>query len=117
MRYSNLKGALLKMGFVLLCSGMVIPAATATCPAQEGEFQLPDYYPESFSGYGCIDSINYDGVVIDDRLMRFSLEATFHTPKKPTASWMCFEPGYLAHYIRNEDNEIESLWYIQNCRK
>ncbi len=114
MRYSNLKGVVLRVGFILLCAGMVIPATA--CWAQESTFQLPDFYPESFSGYGCIDSINGDGVVIDDRLMRFSMAATFHTPKKPSASWLRFEPGYLAGYIRNDDNQIESLWYIQPCK-
>ena len=114
MRCSNLKSVLLKMGFILLCAGMVIPATA--CWAGENAFKLPDFYPESFSGYGCIDSINGDGVVIDDRLMRFSLAATFHTPKMPNASLQRFESGYLAGYISNDDNEIESLWYIQPCK-
>ena len=104
MRYANLKGVLLKMGFVLLCAAMVMP--TATGRAQESEFKLPDFYPESFSGYGCIDSIDSDGVVIDDRSMRFSATATFHTPTKPNAG-----------YIRNADKEIESLWFIRPCRQ
>ena len=114
MRYSNLKGVLLRVGFILLCAGMVIPATAGW--AQESTFELPDFYPESFSGFGCIDSINGDGVVIDDRLMRFSLAATFHTPKMPNASWQRFEPGYMAGYIWDDDNEIESLWYIQPCK-
>jgi len=114
MRYSNLKGVVLRVGFILLCAGMVIPATAGW--AQESTFKLPGFYPESFSGYGCIGGITGDGVVIDDRLMRFSMAATFHTPKKPTASWLHFEPGYLAGYIWNDDNkEIESLWYIKPC--
>ena len=114
MRFANLKGVLLKIGFMLLCAGMVIPATAGW--AQENTFELPGFYPESFSGFGCIDSITGDGVVIDDRFMKFSMSATFHTPKKPTASWLRFEPGYLAGYIWNDDdNEIESLWYIQPC--
>jgi len=114
MRCSNLKSILLKMGFILLCAGMVITAAA--CWAQESAFKLPDFYPDSFSGYGCIDSIDANRVVIDDRLMRFSLAATFHTPKMPIATWQRFESGYLAGYIWNDDNEIESLWYIQPCK-
>ena len=115
MGYANLKGVLLKMGLVLLCAGMVIPATA--CLAEETAFNLPDFYPENFSGYGCIDGIDGDGVVIDDRLMRFSMGATFHTPGKNDTNWMRFEPGYLAGYIWNEDdNKIESLWYIQPCK-
>ena len=114
MRYAKNKGVLLKIGFMLLCAGLLIPATA--CLAGESAFNLPDFYPESFSGYGCIDSINGDRVVIDDRLMRFSMAATFHTPNMPTASWLRFEPGYLAGYIWNDDNEIESLWYIKPCK-
>ena len=115
MRYSNLKYVLLKMGLVLLFAGMVMPAATGW--TQESQFKLPDFYPESFSGYGCIDSIDSDGVVIDDRSMRFSVSATFHTPQEKTANWLRFEPGYLAGYIRNADKEIESLWFINQCSR
>lgn len=115
MRYSNLKGVLLKMGLVLLCAGMAMPAAIGW--AQESQFKLPDFYPESFSGYGCIDSIDSDAVVIDDRLMRFSVSATFHTPQEKKANWLRFEPGYLAGYIRNADKEIDSLWYIRPCSR
>jgi len=114
MRYANLKGVLLKMGFILLWAGILIPATA--CLAQETTFQLPDFYPDSFSGYGCIDSINGDGVVIDDRLMRISPAATFHTLKNGQAGWLSFDPGYLVGYISNEDNVIESLWYIQPCK-
>lgn len=114
MGYANLKGVVLKMGFILLWAGILIPATA--CLAQETTFQLPDFYPENFSGYGCIDSISADGVVIDDRLMRFSPAATFHTPQKGQASWLSFDPRYLAGYITNDDNEIESLWYIQPCK-
>jgi hypothetical protein len=111
---ANNRGVMLKIGFILLCAGLLIPAAAAW--AQDGAFKLPDFYPENFSGYGCIDSINGDGVVIDDRLMRFSLAATYHTPNRPTASWLLFEPGYMVGYIWNDDEKIESLWYIQPCK-
>ncbi len=43
------------------------------------------------------------------------MAATFHTPNEEKANWLRFEPGYLAGYIRNADNEIESLWYIKPC--
>jgi len=115
MRHSNLKGVLLQLTLMSLCAVMVMPASAGW--AQESEFNLPDFYPESFSGYGCIDSIDSDGVVIDDRLMRFSMSATFHTPEEQKANWLRFEPGYLAGYIRNADKEIDSLWYIKPCSR
>lgn len=80
------------------CSG-------ARLPGLQGQFDV--------NGDGVIDSL--DGVVIDDRWMRFSMAATFHTPNEEKANWLRFEPGYLAGYIRNADNEIESLWYIKPC--
>ncbi len=110
---ANNRDVMLKIGFMLLFAGLLIPAAAGW--AQEGAINLPDFYPETFSGYGCIDGITSDGVVIDDRLMRFSISAKFHTPGKRDTNWMRFEPGYLAGYIRNADNEVESLWYIQPC--
>ena len=114
MRYANLKCVLLKMGLILLCAGMVMP--TATCLAQENNIELPDFYPDSFSGQGCIDSITFDRVVIDDRLMTFAIGATFHTPKLKEAAWSTFSEGHMAGYVRNEANEIASFWYIQDCR-
>lgn len=114
MRYANMKHALLKTAVILVCAGLVLPVATGL--AQENNMKLPDFYPENFSGHGCIDSMTYDRVVIDDRLMKFSAGATFHTPRIKVAAWSSFSEGDMAGFIVNDDNEIESFWYIQSCR-
>jgi hypothetical protein len=113
MRDATLKGVWLKIGLVLFCAGLVMPAAAGW--TQETTITLPDFYPESFSGTGCIDTITYDRAVIDDRLLLFYQGATFHTPNKKRAGWMDFDPGYMVGFIMNKDKEIESLWYIKPC--
>ncbi len=114
MRSANLKYVLLKIGLALLFAGIILPAAL--CLAQENSTTLPEFYPESFSGQGCIDRITARLVVIDDRLWQFSSAATFHTPKMPQAYWSRFRRGYRVGFIKNSENQIESLWYIQKCR-
>jgi hypothetical protein len=114
MRSANLKYVLLKIGLALLFAGIILPAAL--CLAQENSTTLPEFYPESFSGQGCIERITARLVVIDDRLWQFSSAATFHTPKMPQAYWSRFRRGYRVGFIKNSENQIESLWYIQKCR-
>jgi hypothetical protein len=114
MRYATLNKVWLKIGLVLLCAGLVMAAAAGW--AQENSIRLPDFYPESLSGTGCIDTIDHDRAVIDDRLMIFYQGATFHTPNKKRAGWMDFDPGNMVGFIINEENEIESLWYMKPCQ-
>ena len=114
MRSVNRVNGLWRIGLVLLLVGIGVPAAV--CLAQENSTTLPEFYPESFSGQGCIDRITARLVVIDDSSWQFSSAATFHTPKMPQAYWSRFRRGYRVGFIKNSENQIESLWYIQKCR-
>ena len=105
---------LLKIGFVFLISGIIM--LTTVGAAQQSVVELPDYYPDRFSGAGCIDSLTAKRVVIDDRTLKLSPDTTFHTLKTQHASRSQFRAGMQVGYVKNSQNELESIWYIQKCR-
>ena len=106
--------ALLKIGLFFLTGGIIMLATV--CAAQQSALELPDYYPQRFSGAGCIDSLTAKRVVIDDGTLKLSPNTTFHTLKNQFASRSQFREGMRVGFIKNSQNEIESVWYIQRCR-
>ena len=76
---------------------------------------MPDHYPERFSGHGCLNRIEGNEVVIDDRLYKFASDATFHTPQSPFASRSSFREGARVGFVKSGEKKIESLWYIDKC--
>ena len=86
------------------------------CAGQHSPVELPDYYPERFSGAGCIDSLTDKRMVLDDRTLKLSPNATFHALKTQYSARARFGVGLRVGYIKNSQNEIESVWYIQKCR-
>jgi hypothetical protein len=87
--------------------------------AQEGKFmreewRVPDFYPQKgFDGYGKIDRIDKDGVVIDDTVWKFSRQIRFATPRDRHAGISSFSVGDTAAYLLNAEREVTSLWYIE----
>lgn len=114
MQSAKTSDVLLKIGLVLLLIGILLPTALGF--ARQSAKKLPANYPETFSGQGCIDQIVAQKVVIDDRLYKLSGDVTFNTPEKKNASRSWFRPGRFVGFVKNSQNEIESLWYIQKCR-
>ena len=95
--------------------GTVLPVFT--CQAQEqvkGEWGLPDHYPDGFDGWGHVERLTDEEVVIDDTLMALSPQAEFHTLTKSNVSRAEITVGSLTGFIKNTNNEIISLWMIQN---
>ncbi len=84
--------------------------------AQQSLVELPDYYPDRFSGVGCIDSLTDKGVVIDDYMLKISPDTTFHTLKSQHVSRARFGVGMRVGFVKNSQNELDSIWYIQKCR-
>ena len=114
MNYKATSYAFLKIGLIVFLTGLFL-MPSAICLAQQDMDELPDFYPESFSGDGCIGRIATNKMVIDDRSFKFAPDITFHTPNEDVLpSW--FRKGMRVGYIKNSQNEIESIWYIQNCR-
>ena len=88
MKYKATSYAFLKIGLALFIAGLIL-IPSAICLAQQDIEDLPDFYPESFSGDGCIDRMTTNKMVIDDRSFRLSSVITFHTPNEDVLrSWL-----------------------------
>jgi hypothetical protein len=77
------------------------------------EWKVPKFYPSGFDGYGKIERIDQEGVVIDDTVWKFSRQIRFATPKDRNAGIYAFSAGDTVAYLLNQDREITSLWYIE----
>jgi hypothetical protein len=104
----------MKIGLVLLIGGFIL--LTTVGAAQQSVIELPDYYPDRFSGVGCVDSLTDKGVVIDDLMFKISPNTTFHTLKTQYASRAGFRAGMRVGFVKNSHHELDSIWYIQQCR-
>ena len=106
---------------ILICIGLALFLANTAIPssisyAQRGvkpEVVLPKHYPNGFDGFGRIDRIAVDEVVIDDDLIPLASYVLYNTPKEMNAPSYLFVPGSLVGFIKNSENAIESLWLIE----
>ena len=78
---------------------------------------MPEGYPDGFDGWGCIDRITDDEVVIDDVSMALARIIDYNLPEADYKPKRYFKKGILAGYIKNDNNEIESLWLIKKCSR
>lgn len=110
-----------KIHRMLLCAGLALCLVAAAipstpCHAQQRvkpEVVLPEHYPDGFHGYGRIDAIDSQSVVIDDCVHKLSPGVTYSTPKREHASLYDFRPGVLAGFLLNDRKEVISLWLIE----
>jgi len=77
------------------------------------EWKVPEFYPRGFDGYGKIERIDDEGVVIDDTVWKFSRQIRFATPRDRNAGISSFSAGDTAAFLLNENREVISLWYIE----
>jgi hypothetical protein len=77
------------------------------------EWKVPKFYPRGFDGYGKIEKIEDNGVVIADTGWKFSPDIKFATPEDRNAGIYAFSEGDTVAYLVNKDREITSLWYIE----
>ena len=104
--------------FLIIClvGPVIFPQVS---PAQGRYFKeewlgrFPDFYPRGFDGYGRIDRITDEEVVIGDALFKLASNARYSTPRRPNASSGSFETGRLVGYMLNSGREIKSLWFIE----
>lgn len=102
------------LGLVLILALMALLAGVgSTGSNSEGGVGLPKHYPDQFSGFGRIDRIASDEIVIDDLLYRLASSVTYHTPTRTNASRSWFRTGNLVGFVLNSEQEIVSLWLIQ----
>jgi hypothetical protein len=105
---------------VLLILCLVAPVVLPEVSQAQGRYfkeewlgLLPDFYPRGFDGYGHIDRITFEQVVIDDAFFKLAPDVRYSTPRRKNASINSFETGRLVGYILNDSHEIESLWFIE----
>ena len=77
------------------------------------EWKLPDFYPRGFDGYGVIDRITDNEVVIGDTFFKLSFDVQYNTQRNKNTSDYSFKAGRRVAYLLNKEREIESLWLIK----
>ena len=100
------------LGGFLLLMGLTADAGQAQGRYYREQWKLPEFYPRGFDGYGIIDRINVNEVVISDSLLKLSPKVKFNTPRSKNTSDYHFTKGRSVAYLLNENREIESLWLI-----
>jgi hypothetical protein len=105
---------------VILCLALaafltagVIPAGVGQAERRvKGEWVLPKHYPDGFHGYGYLDRIAQDEIIINDSVLKLAPSAIYATPGSEIAASSDFKLGDLVGYLKNAKNEVESLWLI-----
>ena len=98
----------------LIAFGIGIPAGVSAGEQKiRGEWILPAHYPAGFDGYGYIDRIAAEEVVIDESLLRLSPAATYTTLESIVSKREDFTDGDLVGYLLNSEREVISLWLIE----
>ena len=77
------------------------------------EWKLPDFYPRGFDGYGRIDKIFEDRIIINDSSKKLSRSTVYGVPSSPHASKSSFRVGNTVAYLLDQRRDIISLWLIK----
>lgn len=106
---------------LIICIGLAIFVGGLGVPASvKGEEQkvipewiMPKHYPPAgFDGYGYINRISKEEVVIDDDLFKLARSVIYVTPTN-LSSPSNFGPGDVVGYLKNSKHEIISMWLIE----
>jgi hypothetical protein len=106
------------IGLAIFLGGLYAPASVK-CEEQKviPEWIMPKHYPpDGFDGYGYIDRISKEEVVIDDDLFKLARSAIYVTPTNEMSSHSNFGPGDVIGYLYNSDREINSIWLIKKSQ-
>ena len=104
----------------MLCAGLALFILGALTPAgpchAQGKFKpeivLPPGYPGGFDGFGKIDRIAPDEVVIEDRLWPLAVHVEYNTPQERNTTPGLFVPGKLVGFLLDSQGRITSLWML-----
>ena len=77
------------------------------------EMVLPSYYPNEFDGFGRVDRIEGDEIVINDRLLRLSSRYTFSTKRSQRAAREILKAGDMVGFTIGSDGLVAALWLIE----
>jgi hypothetical protein len=104
----------LGLAMVFMWSAVTVNFSYAQGRFMREEWKVPEFYPQKgFDGYGIIDVIDQDGVVIADTYLKFSRQVRFATPRDRNAGRYAFSVGDTVGYLLNAEREVTSLWYIE----
>ena len=110
----RIKHILICAGLALFIAGVAIPSGLTYAERRvKPEIVLPKHYPNGFNGYGHIDSIERDNIVIDDSFYRLSPDVQYNTPTVKNASKAFFRVGDRVGFLTNSEDEIISLWLLK----
>jgi hypothetical protein len=112
--HHRIKQIIAGIALALIVAGICIPASAGAGEQKvKGEWILPEHYPAGFDGYGYINRIAAEEVVIDDSLLRLSPAVIYTTLISVMAGSDDFTDGDLVGYLTNSEQEIISLWLIK----
>jgi hypothetical protein len=115
--HDRIKQIIVGIALALIVAGICIPASAGAGEQKvKGEWILPEHYPAGFDGYGYINRIAAEEVVIDDSLLRLSPAVIYTTLISVMAGSDDFRDGDLVGYLTNSEHEIISLWLIEKGR-
>ena len=116
-RHHRIKQIAAGIALALIIAGICIPAAVCAGERKiRGEWILPENYPAGFDGYGYINRITAEEVVIDETLHRVSPAIIYTTLTSIMAKMGDFTEGDLVGYLTNSEQVITSLWLIEKAR-
>ncbi len=110
-----------KTSSVLLIIGLLASIFTITLPTNvllasdrvKPEWQMPKHYPDGFDGWGTLNRIDSESIIVDDTQMPLSKFAVFNTPDSTNVRFSWFHEGDKVGYILDKkSNLVESVWLI-----
>ena len=104
----------LSIGVALFILGAAIPPDNGYARGKfKPEVRLPEGYPDGFDGFGQINRIAPDVVVIDDTKYRFIVHVEYNTPRERNTLPALFVPGKFVGFLLDSQGQVTSLWMIE----
>jgi hypothetical protein len=103
----------LAMAGLILSGGIAADRCDAEGRYYKEEWKFPGFYPKGFDGYGRIDRMDLNEIVIDDSLLKLAYNVSYNTPRRKNTSDSAFLAGAVVGYLVNAEGKVESLWLIE----
>lgn len=104
--------------FLLVCLSTAWAAVLSQvieAPAQgrfRPEMVLPSHYPEAFDGFGRVDRIDTEAIVINDRHLRLSSRFTYATKQSHRAPRELIREGDIVGFTLNSRKEVTGVYLL-----
>ena len=111
---TTIKRIALSLGLALFIFGAATPPGDSHAQGKyKPEVRLPKGYPDGFDGFGRIERIAPDVVVIHDQQRPLALHVEFNTPRERNTTPALFVPGKLVGFLLDSEGRITSIWMIE----